>query len=610
MKSIQIVLTSTILTILTVFIMSFSYAQDNTQAGLPEGAIARLGKGGINIMQFSPDGTQLAVGTDVGVWLYNVSDGKETALFTGHTGHVNALAFSQDRNILASGGFNNPVIQIWDLETKDKHSEPIQLHDNNTLNSLVFYGRNLISIAGHDDISYWDITTRNRILQSNIGNPYDVVTFSRDGKYLAYVDRDGKIHLWDTTTSSHKATLKGHGDGNDSEIRALSFSMDGKILASGSDDRTVKLWDTQNNTELSTLYGHLGWVTAIAFSEDGNTLASGDANKTVKLWDLETKRARATIRGHKNTIIALTFAPDGESQYGGCLASGSADGTIRFWNPNTGKELITFTKGHTESVKSIAFSEFDTRLASGANNGIVDVWNIKSRKKLDTYTYGQCDVTDTAIISSDATHFARSGSKGLIVYDPVGFGSRENLHGGPGFQLWEITTGNDIKGPWHIAGNFATEFVFSPIPNIIAVNIKGEIRTYHVNTGDELFRINARWSSWRDPVFSPDGKWVAYSAFTGLTTVWNVEALNNEPAVITLKRTKTITFSPDSSILAIAADSGIHLWKHGIQAGDETTIIPGNLRSDKSVLIFSPDGNMLVGSAMVGWDNPIKVWDI
>ena len=34
-----------------------SFAQDYTQWGLPEGAKARIGKGSINDMRYSPDGT-------------------------------------------------------------------------------------------------------------------------------------------------------------------------------------------------------------------------------------------------------------------------------------------------------------------------------------------------------------------------------------------------------------------------------------------------------------------------------------------------------------------------------------------------------------------------
>ena len=107
--------------LLTAVIHLTGFCQD-TQVGLPESAIARLGKGGINIMQFSPDGTRLAVGTDVGVWLYGVEDRKETALFTERVGQVNALAFSQDGKMLASAGLNNPDIQLWDLNTDNNHT--------------------------------------------------------------------------------------------------------------------------------------------------------------------------------------------------------------------------------------------------------------------------------------------------------------------------------------------------------------------------------------------------------------------------------------------------------------------------------------------------------
>ena len=50
--------------LLTVGTFSNSFAQDNTKVGLPDGAIARLGKGGINLMRFSPDGQILASGSE------------------------------------------------------------------------------------------------------------------------------------------------------------------------------------------------------------------------------------------------------------------------------------------------------------------------------------------------------------------------------------------------------------------------------------------------------------------------------------------------------------------------------------------------------------------
>ena len=57
--------------------------KDYTQWALPKAAKARLGKGGINALQFSPDGTKLAVGSNIGVWVYDVKTGKEVSLFPG-----------------------------------------------------------------------------------------------------------------------------------------------------------------------------------------------------------------------------------------------------------------------------------------------------------------------------------------------------------------------------------------------------------------------------------------------------------------------------------------------------------------------------------------------
>ncbi len=44
---------------------------DITTWELPDGAIARLGRGGLRNISFSPDGRYLAIATSIGCWLYD-----------------------------------------------------------------------------------------------------------------------------------------------------------------------------------------------------------------------------------------------------------------------------------------------------------------------------------------------------------------------------------------------------------------------------------------------------------------------------------------------------------------------------------------------------------
>ena len=91
--------------------------QHYSQWRLPKHAKARLGKGRVYVMQFSPDGSQLAVGSAIGIWLYDVNTGKEFHLFPGPCG---SMAFSPDGRYLVNGGgsgFWGGEFQIWDTTT-------------------------------------------------------------------------------------------------------------------------------------------------------------------------------------------------------------------------------------------------------------------------------------------------------------------------------------------------------------------------------------------------------------------------------------------------------------------------------------------------------------
>ena len=92
-----------------------SFAQDSPQWDLPDGARARLGKGTIRDIAYSPDGTRLAVGGSLGIWIYDADTGAEVALIGGHTGNVSSIAFSPDGNTIATGGYLG--VGLWDVAT-------------------------------------------------------------------------------------------------------------------------------------------------------------------------------------------------------------------------------------------------------------------------------------------------------------------------------------------------------------------------------------------------------------------------------------------------------------------------------------------------------------
>ena len=115
-----------ILTLLIVSSLSLlpCFAQDFSQWDLPEGAEARFGKGIIESIAYSPDGSRLAVGASTGIWIYDAATGEERSLLGGHTGVVVSIAYSRDGKMLASAhnvhgksGHAKHYVALWDVAT-------------------------------------------------------------------------------------------------------------------------------------------------------------------------------------------------------------------------------------------------------------------------------------------------------------------------------------------------------------------------------------------------------------------------------------------------------------------------------------------------------------
>ena len=542
-----------ILTLLCVSIGSTQAQEvdsDYTYLGLPDGTKARLGKSAIarvNGIALSPDGSQLAAATTIGIWIYDTDTSKEIALLTGHSDRVTSVAFSTDGKILASGSADM-TIRLWDTGT----------------------GKHEATLAGH--------VARITLLQ-----------FLPDGETLASGSRDDTVRLWDFRTRQLKATLGGHTGG----VYSITISQNGSMLASNGWQKNM-LWDTKTGERLGTFkvelpnkierFNRFGRVIDSALSPDASILVSWDIKQGIRLWDTKTGKRIADLSLKERTWFStVALSPDGKT-----LASGGNANEIQLWDVNTRKPQKTLTDDKMRNVSSILFSpKGDTLVSlnsfdsSERRTQQIKFWDVKRELPKANFSW-QTQYIYSPIFSEDGKTFA--------------------AHNRDEIRVWDVQT-EQLKTTIKGHNEMGREVQYFPDGKTLVSRMYSQIVLLDVKTGKQRGKI--RRDSYHQ--FSPDGKMYVIKSYKQPIEVWNTET---ETLKMTLPETATedywnLTFSPDSQLLASFRDESKVII---CDLHSETIMHTITLQSgDTKIVIFLPNRKTL---ATLSKSGTVQLWDL
>jgi RNA polymerase sigma factor (sigma-70 family) len=571
---------------------------------LSPGAVARLGTtrfrhgGAVNDVAFSPGGRLIAsAGTDGAVRVWEATTGKEVLTLSGHQQGPSAVAISPDGKTLASADLGQ--VLLWDLATGKRLPSPERTGPA-AIARLTFSpdGRLLAWCGADRTIRLWGLAAGKEVRR--IDGP-DVsaemfargaameggfldLSFSPDGKSLAAAFWDGRGYLYEVSTGKRLRRFGGPARGD--RIARLAFAPDGRALVTGGAEDPLILWDVATGKKSRALGDKPAQVWSVALSPDGKVAAAGNSVGGITAWDLQTGRQRFHVVGPRGTVTCLAFSPDSRH-----LAAGGQNGSVRVVDAIRGRPLDP-ASGHRDRLLSVCFSPDGRTVATGGDDDTVRLWDPstgRERRRLEKPGDKDCS---NAVFSPDGKVLATWGR--TPAWD----------EGDPCIRLWDPATGKELR-TLACPDGFVNGIAFSPDGKSLAARCSDNaVRVWDFAGGKKLATLEHN-DYVTGAAFSPDGMTFATSTEGLALRFWDARTwrqrwqLTKQPGLHTL-----MGFLPDGhSLVARDVAGRLSLWETG--TGGERLRWPPPAKVGHAVAL-STDGKLLAS----GEGNAISVREL
>jgi len=515
--------------------------------------------------------------------------------FVGHTNKANAVAWSSDGKLIASGG-SDDTLRLWNAATGKQLAS--MKCDGRQVWSVAMSPDNRLVVAGCDNgsVRIWNVQSHEPVVTIK-ASEHEVwsVTFSPDSRHVASGTKDGKVQVWDAATGKEKLSAS-----NSSQISGIRFTPDGSMLATSSVNQPVKLWDAESGEVVRTFDKAPTFQQWVAVSPDGKLIATASWDGSSLLWDAKTGKLLKTFAGppaaarrtrefrrletflmrpDRANLNYVTFSPNGK-----LLASAGADGVIRLWDVEQGTSW-GILKAHTSAAMSLAFSPDGKHLASAGEDRRVRVWSVP-KKPVPQSTVGSNDRADLQNWESGLVPLGRAiQSRGRTV-----------------MPNWPTTNG--VVQTESKTGERWTLETVAPRGRIVAINWSpdgdrvafvdcGSVRIYEV-PDMRLVRILTGHTvrDWGQPLaWSPDGKTLATGGYDGTVRYWDENGVPGPVMQAHKSPVAAVRWSPSGDrVASVGYYGGIRTWN--IDGSANATVAGKTLWL--SSVAWSPDGTKLI----------------
>jgi len=135
--------------------------------------------------------------------------------------------------------------------------------------------------SGPDAAQIWAVATGKPVAE--LPGPSNTIAVDPTGQWIVTAGSPSTdLTVWDAATFDHVRTVNTATTALD-----LAYSPSGDLLAAGGLDGVVRLWNTSTWTPLATLRGHEAFVRTVAFSPDESRLFSLDVDGGLRVWALD-----------------------------------------------------------------------------------------------------------------------------------------------------------------------------------------------------------------------------------------------------------------------------------------------------------------------------------